>query len=86
MSALAAWVYCSDGKVCESAVACPLSKDAEDAVTGEAITARPIAEERAVVPPASISAVGVQELFILLKLKLHPYRLGIAVSVPFGKC
>lgn len=63
----------------------PLSENGNAHVAAKTVDGRAVAEESAVVPPALVSTVHVEELLVLVKLELDPRRVGVAVAVVLGE-
>jgi hypothetical protein len=66
-------------------IASPLAKERSEAVDQETVNRSPVAEERAVIPPSLVGAVGLQMRLVLKDLELDPLAIWVPVSVVLGQ-
>ena len=68
-------------KVGDDGVAGPLAVDGDHDVDADTVARGAVAEQSAVVPPALVTAVELEMLFVLAELECHPWGFGVAVAV-----
>jgi hypothetical protein len=69
----------------QCSVASKLAEGRKGAVAEQTIPVGAAFKEGAVVPPALVSAVGIEKFLVLRDLQLDPDRVGVASAVPFGQ-